>query len=191
MAETDIYAWPLPDLDAAPAGPYAFEQLATGVEGTVQGIDTRLATAEGDVAELADALPRGLVSHLEDDVTSTGLAGPAVKLDQVAVSLKAGRHYRIRFATDVRSTVTFLPLTCQTLLSGPGDTSPTGTVLESITAYTGPVVNAWANVNWETVYTPVADETVNIKAVTARSAGTASYDVSSRRLSIIDEGKAY
>jgi hypothetical protein len=42
MADTPIYGWFHPGTDEAPAGPYAFETLATDVETTVKGIDDRV-----------------------------------------------------------------------------------------------------------------------------------------------------
>jgi hypothetical protein len=50
MPFTPIYSFPYPALSDSPNGPAQFQALAQAVESTVNGIDSRLSTAESNIA---------------------------------------------------------------------------------------------------------------------------------------------
>lgn len=185
MGQTADYAIPYPGVSDAPDGPNGFQASAERTAAVIKGIDTRLGSAE--TAQPKYSL--GKIAGKTTPATSTGLAASSVMLDLVPVTLKAGRQYRIEYKTDIRTPDASASYVCQIVKSVTGDAGTTGTVLESGNLNASPQINSWSAIRWDTEYTPVADETVNIKAVIARLTGTAAYDVAVRRLAIVDEGK--
>jgi hypothetical protein len=183
MATTDNRDYFYPGVDDAADGPYALEQLAGAVDLDMHDALTQL-------ADLALS-PRGLVAVTTTAGTSPGLVGTDTVGDLAEVDLVEDRWYQVVYR------FTSLPLTGSNLAiavalrksATTDDTAGTGAddIDQAAVVYTAPTGSGKTQLAMFTFQAPTT-ETVNLKAVLKRIAGTGGYDISSRRLTITDVG---
>jgi len=138
-----------------------------------------------------DTRARGFVGSTSDATTSTGLSGTGVTANLVAVTLTAGRRYKATYTSSIRSTEANLGVVGSFRKSVTSDTSSAGTVFDfDQIIFTSPRTSTWGSYRFSVDWSQSVTETVNIKLIMARVAGTDAFDISSRKLLIEDIGAA-
>lgn len=133
----------------------------------------------------------GTVGFVSDATTSTGLAGAGVMCNSVTVALEAGRRYRATYRLAARSSEASLGVIVSLRTSAAGDTSEAGTVIPfDQIIYTSPRTNTWGANRAEVTWAQGSAATLAVKAVLARIAGAAAFDISDRVLYVEDIGAA-
>lgn len=175
MATTTNRDYFYPGIDEAPAGPFAFEQLAVGVD--------------ADVHELFKG-GRGAIAHVEQSELAIGYSGTPTTANLVAADLVAGHWYSARYRFNAISAGTSsFAVGVYLKKSAVAVTDATGTDVENgHTVYTAPTANQGISHAPEFIWQASATETVNLKAVLARLSGVATFDIESRRLVVVDLG---
>ena len=183
MATTPNRDYFYPGIDDAPAGPFALETLADAVDLDMHDALTQL-------ADLALS-PRGVLEVVSTSGTSGGLIDVDTVGDLANVALTAGRWYKAMYRfTSLPLSASEFAIAVALRKSATADTTA-GTSAQDVTStavvYTAGTGNGkthFLTFLWQADTT----ETVNIKAVLKRITGSGGYDISSRKLSIHDEG---
>ena len=138
-----------------------------------------------------DTRTRGFVGSTSDTTTSTGLSGVGVTANLVAVTLTAGRRYKATYTSSIRSTEANLGVVGSFRKSATSDTSSAGTVFDfDQIIFTSPRTSTWGSYRFSVDWSQSVTETVNVKLIMARVAGTDAFDISSRKLLVEDIGAA-
>lgn len=137
-----------------------------------------------------EKLAKGVVSRFNNPATSVGIGSNFVPCDISQVLVTAGRWYRVTYQfVSLSMTGANLALEVDIRKSVTTDTTATGvSVDESSVVYTAPLSGAGHALNIEYLFKADVTETVNIKAVMKRVAGTGLVDISRRKLNIYDAG---
>lgn len=133
----------------------------------------------------------GSVGYVSDGTTSTGLAGSGVMCNSVTVALEAGRRYRAMYRFAARSSEASLGVIASLRTSAAGDTSEAGTVIPfDQVIYTSPRINSWGAHRAEVTWSQGSSASLAVKAILARVAGSAAFDIADRVLYVEDIGAA-
>lgn len=138
---------------------------------------------------VSDTRSRGYLASTSDATTSTGLSGTGVMCNLVAVNLIAGRRYRATYTTSIRSTEANLGVVGSFRKSATSDATSAGTVYDfDQIVFTSPRTSTWGSADFSVDWSQTVTETVNVKLIMARVAGTDAFDISSRKLLVEDIG---
>lgn len=138
----------------------------------------------------------GALGRLAESVQPSsfdGFSGGEFFADSIpTVDLKKGRKYRIdyRFSL-VAPTGASIAAVFNFKKSLTTDTGPTGSTIESQVVWSPPVANSGGFYNQSCTYTPAADETVRLLITSGRIAGSSLYNLSTRTLTVTDEGAQF
>lgn len=179
MATTPTQAIPYAGPNDAPDVPYWMQRMAERIAALLDALGVTLGKA-----------PKGLVGYTSNNATSIGLGGGSVVCDYVQVDLVKDRMYRATWRVNTVCQATAnMAIAVAIKKSATSDVTNQGLDLDDAhTIYTAPVANQGCTSQVSMTWRATATERVNIKAIMARASGTATFDISARKLAFFDDG---
>lgn len=122
----------------------------------------------------------------------TGIGGAWLLIDKLQVSLVAGRWYRVMYKYNTLAAVNNQAIAVELRKSVSTDNSEAGTAIDdTATDYTAPVAGQGKTSFYEFVFQASVTETVNLKMCAVRATGTTTFEMSGRKLTVMDAGAQF
>lgn len=132
----------------------------------------------------------GVMAWQGSQASVTGITGTWMVVAIQQLAAKAGRTYRLAARVNTLCIgAANIAYAMEVRKSAPNDSSNAGPAVDdSGTFYTAPVAGQGSIGLGEWFYRPTVDETVNLKLVSTRAAGSSPFDIQQPRLNVFDVG---